>query len=92
MIHGWSAKVSWGVGIKNLTARIVPDMLGGKMGTKMVPVRALNAPTSSKCAVFQGEAISDDGRSPNLVFCVEKAGFRVDVFGRFFVDFCAPNK
>ena len=46
MIHGWSAKVSWGVGVKNLTARIVPDMLGSKMGTKMVPVRALEAPST----------------------------------------------
>ena len=35
--------MSWGVGVKNLTARIAPDMLGSKMGTKMVPVRVLNA-------------------------------------------------
>ena len=65
MIHGWSAKVSWGVGIKNLTARIVPDMLGGKMGRKVVPVRALRVSTISKCTVFRCEAVRDDGRAPN---------------------------
>ena len=76
-----------GGGGKNLTARIVPDMLGGKMGTKVVPVRALNAPTISKCTALRGEAVRDDGRSPNPLFGVETAGFRVDIFGRFLVDF-----
>ena len=65
LIHGWSANVSWGVGVKNLTARNSPDMLGDKIGMKQVPVRALNAPYSSKCIAFQGEAIRDDGKSPN---------------------------
>ena len=87
MIHGWSAKVSWGSGAKNLTARKSPDMLGGKMGTKRVPVRALKVPYSSKCTVFQGEAIRDDGKSPNPLFWVETADFQVDIFGRFLVDF-----
>ena len=86
--------MAWGgVGTKKLTARIVPDMLGSKMGTKMVPMRALNAMTISKCKVFRGEAICDDGRSPTPLFGIEMAGFRVDVFGRFLVDFLgAPNK
>ena len=39
--------MAWGVGGKNLTARIVPDMLGRKMGTKRVPMGALSAPTVS---------------------------------------------
>ena len=65
MIHGGSPKMSWGSGAKNLTARKSPDMLGGKMGPKRVPVRALKVPYSSKCIVFQGEAIRDDGKSPN---------------------------
>ena len=79
--------MAWGVGGKNLTARIVPDMLGGKMGTKMVPVGALNAPTISKCTALRDEANRDDGRSPNPVFCIETEGFGVDIFGRFLVDF-----
>ena len=79
--------MAWGGGGKDLTARIVPDMLGGKMGMKMVPVRALNAPTISKCTVLRGEANRDDGRSPNPLFWVETEGFRVDIFGRFLVDF-----
>ena len=79
--------MAWGVGGKNLTARIVPDMLGGKMGTKMVPVGALDAPTISKCTALRGEANRDDGRSPNPLFWVETEGFRVDIFGRFLVDF-----
>ena len=79
--------MAWGVGGKNLTARIVPDMLGGKTGTKVVPVGALNAPTISKCTALRGEANRDDGRSPNPLFWVETEGFRVDIFGRFLVDF-----
>ena len=85
MIQGWSAKVSWGSGTKNLTARMSPDMLGGKMGTKRVPVRALKLPTISICIVFQGEAIGDDGKSPKPLFGVETPGFRVEVFDVFFV-------
>ena len=58
------------------------------MGTKRVPVRALKVPYSSKCTVFQGEAIRDDGKSPNSLFWVETADFRVaqfwSIFGRFF--------
>ena len=94
MIHGWSANVSWGSGAKNLTARKSPDMLRGKIGTKRPPGRALNISTILKCTVFRGEAVRDDGRSPNPLFWVETAGFRVDVFGRFLVDFFwgAPNK
>ena len=93
MIHGWSAKVSWGSGVKNLTARKSPDMLGGKMGTKRVPVTALKVPYSSKCTVFRGEAVRDDEKSPNPLFGIETADFRVDIFGRFLVDFWgAPNK
>ena len=76
-----------GVGGKNLTARIVPDMLGGKMGTKRVPVGALNAPTILKCTVLRSEANRDDGRSPNPLFWFETEGFRADIFGRFLVDF-----
>ena len=79
MIHGWSANVAWGVGVKNLTARNSPDMLGDKIGMKQIP--ALNAPCSSKCIVFQGEAIRDDGKSPNPLFWVETADFRVDFLG-----------
>ena len=79
--------MAWGVGAKNLTARIVPDMLGSEMGTKMVPVGALNAPTISKCTALRGEANHDDGRSPNPLFWLETEGFRVDIFGRFLVDF-----
>ena len=91
MIHGWSAKVSWGSGAKNLTARKSPDMLGGKMGTKRVPVRALKLPTISICIVFQGEAIGDDGKSPKPLFWVETADFRVEVFDGFLVDFWGAN-
>ena len=87
LIHGWSANVSWGVGVKNLTARNSPDMLGDKIGMKQVPVRALNAPYSSKCIVFQGEAIRDDGKSPNPLFCFETAGFRTDFFYIFLGGF-----
>ena len=93
MIHDWSANMSEGSGAKNLTARKSPDMLGGKMGTKRVPVRALKLPYPSKCSVFQGEAIRDNGRSPKPLFFVETASVRVDIFGRFLVDvFGAPNK
>ena len=93
MIHGWSAKVSWGSGAENLTARKSPDMLGGKMGTKRAPVTALKVPYSSKCTVFRREAVRDDGKSPNPLFWVETADFRADILGRFLVDFCgAPNK
>ena len=87
LIHGWSANVSWGVGVKKLTARNSPDMLGDKIGMKQVPVQALNAPYSSIVIVFQGEAIRDDGKSPNPLFWVETEGFRVDIFGRFLMDF-----
>ena len=76
-----------GGGGKNLTARIAPDMLGSKMGTKMVPVRALNTLTISKCTALRGEAVRDDGRSPNPLFGVETGGVRVDILGRFLVDF-----
>ena len=57
------------------------------MGTKRVPVRALKPPTISICIVFQGEAIGDDGKSPKPLFWVETAGFWVDIFGGFLVDF-----
>ena len=93
MIHGWSAKVSWGSGAKNLTARKSPDMLGGKIGTKRAPVRALKLPYPSKCTAFQGEAIGDDGKSPKPLFGVETANFQVELFDGLFVDFLgAPNK
>ena len=84
--------MAWGG--KNLTARIVPDM-GRKMGTKRVPMRALNTPTISKCTVLRGEAVRDNRRSPSPLFGVEMAGFRVDVCGRLLVDFVAvplPNE
>ena len=83
MIHGGSPKMSWGSGAKNLTARKSPDMLGSKMGTKMVPVRALKAPSTISRAKFRGDAICDDGRSPNPLFWVETASFRADFFGKF---------
>ena len=93
MIHGGSPKMSWGSGAKNLTAGIAPDMLGSKMGTKMVPVRALNAQSTILRAKFRGDAIRDDGRSPPPLFFVETASFRADFFGNFLVDFWgAPNK
>ena len=57
------------------------------MGAKMVLVRALNTPTISKCTALRGEANRDDGRSPNPLFWAETALFRVDIFGRFLVDF-----
>ena len=84
--------MSWGVGVKNLTARIVRDMLGGKMGMKRVPVRALKVSTISISTVFRDEAIREDGRSPEPLFWVV-SDFRVDFSGRFLVDFWgAPNK
>ena len=83
MIHGGSPKMSWGSGAKNLTARKSPDMLGSKMGTKMVPVRALKAPSTISRAKFRGDAIRDDGRAPNPLFYVETASFRADFFGNF---------
>ena len=93
MIHGGSPKMSWGSGAKNLTARKSPDMLGSKMGTKMVPVRALNAQSTILRAKFRGDAIRDDGRSPNPLFWVETASFRSDIFRVFVVDFWgAPHK
>ena len=58
-----------------------PDMLGSKMGTKMVPVRALKAPSTISREKFRGDAICDDGRSPNPLFWVETASFRADFFG-----------
>ena len=60
-----------------------PDMLGSKMGTKMAPVRALKAPSTISRAKFRGDAICDDGRSPNPLFGVETASFRADFFGNF---------
>ena len=78
MIHGGSPKMSWGSGAKNLTARRSPDMLGSKMGTKMAPVRALNAQSTLSRAEFRGDAIRDDGRSPNSLVGVETASFRAD--------------
>ena len=83
MIHGGSPNLSWGVGVKNLTARVVPDMLGGKMGMKRVPWRALKVSTISNSTVFRGEAIREDGRSPEPLFWVEMGDFQVDFFGRF---------
>ena len=79
--------MAWGAGGKNITARIVPDVLVSKMGMKMVPVRALNAPTISKCTALRCEAVRDDGRLPNPLFGIETASFRVDMFGHFFVFF-----
>ena len=82
-----------GVGVKNLTARVVPDMLGSKIGMKRVAVRALKVSTISNSTVFQGEAIREDGRSPGPLFWVEMSDFRVDFLGRFLVDFWGdPNK
>ena len=93
MIHGGSPNMSWGVGVKNLTARIAPDMLGSKMGMKRVPVRALKVPTIANSTVFRCEAIRDDWRPPEPLFWVEMAGFRVDFSSCFLVDFLrAPNK
>ena len=85
--------MSEGVRVKNLTARNLLDMMGDKIGMKWAPVRALKLPTISICIVFQGEAIGDDGKSPKPLFWVETASFRIDIFGRFLVDFWgAPNK
>ena len=80
--------MAWGSGAKNLNARKSPDMLGSKMGTKMVPVRALKAPSTILRAKFRGDAIRNDGRSPNPLFGVETAGFRANFFCIFF--FLAP--
>ena len=57
---------------------------------KWAPVRALKLPTISICIVFQGEAIGDDGKSPNPLFWVETASFRVEVFDVFLVDLWVP--
>ena len=76
-----------GGGVKNLTAKKSPDMLGEKIGTKRFPVRAPNIPTISKCTVFQGEAVRDDGRSPKPLFGNETASFWVAVFGQFICGF-----
>ena len=73
--------MSEGGGGKNLTARNSPDMLGGKIAMKWAPMRALKLPTISIHIVFHGEAIGDDGKSPKPLFGVEKASFRVEVFG-----------
>ena len=78
--------MSWGVGVKNLTARVVPEMLGSKMGMKWVPVRALKVSTISISTVFRGEAIREDGRSPEPLFGVERVDFRVYFFFRCLVD------
>ena len=56
--------MTWGGGVKKFTARIMPDMLGAKIGTKRVPVRAPDTLTISKCTVFRCEAVRDDGRPP----------------------------
>ena len=77
MIHGGSPKMSLGSGAKKITARKSPDMLGSKMGTEMVPVRALNAPSTIYRARFRGDAIRDDGRSPNPLFWVEAAAANI---------------
>ena len=45
--------MTWGVGSKRFNARIMPDMLGAKIGTKRVPVRAPDTLTISKCTVFR---------------------------------------
>ena len=100
--HPWCIMMhdSWGfsfVGlggwVKNLTARNLEDMLGDKIGTKRVPVVALNISTSSNWPVFRCEAVRDDQRSPKGLFWVETADFRVNIFGRFFVNFWgAPTK
>ena len=67
-------------------------MLGSKMGTKMAPVRALNAQSTILRAKFRGDAIRDDGRSPTPLFWLETASFRADFFGIFFVKIWgAPN-
>ena len=93
MTHGWSANMSEGVGVKNLTPRNSPDMSCEKIGMKRPPVRALKLPRISNCIVFQGEAIGDDGKSPKPLFGVETASFRVEVLGCFLVDFLgAPDK
>ena len=86
-IHRGSPLMAWRGGGKNLTARIAPDILGSNMGTKMVPVGALNASTISKCTALRDEAVRDDGRSPNPLFGVETEGFHVNSFGRFLIDF-----
>jgi len=57
------------------------DMLGEKNCMKRPPVRALKLPYPSKCTVFQGEAIGDDRKSPNPLFWVETASFRVEIRG-----------
>ena len=44
MIHGRSANMSEGVGVKNLTARNSPDMLGENIGMKRALVQALKLP------------------------------------------------
>ena len=79
--------MAWRGGGKNLTARIAPDMLGSKMDTKIVPVRALKAPSTILRAKFRGDAIRDDGRSPNHLLWVETAGVRADFFVMLFVEF-----
>ena len=78
MIRGGSALMAWGAGVENLIARNSPDMLGTKMRTEIAKKLRQNAPYSSKCVVFRGEAIRDDGKSPNALFCIETADFRVE--------------
>ena len=76
--------MSWGGGVQNLTARNSSDNLGTKIDMKRVPVRALKLRPHQNAQFFQGEAIQDHGRSPNIIFWVETAGFQVDVFERLF--------
>ena len=56
-------------------------MLGEKIGMKRVPVRALELPYTSKCTVFQGEAIGDDGKSPKPYFWDQNGPKKFHVWG-----------
>ena len=44
--------MAWGVGVIDLTAGESIDMLGDKKGTKLGPVRRLNAPKVPFCLKF----------------------------------------
>ena len=54
---------------------------------KRAPGRALNVSPILKCTVFQGEAVRDDGKSPNPLFWVKTAVFRSDIFPQIMLAF-----
>ena len=57
-----------------------------KVTLKIVPLRALHAPSTAFCAKSRGEAIREDGALPKPVIWVETAGFQVDFLCPFLLN------